>query len=56
MPSLICTVTPGARNFSGVSRNEIASTMPSQTKTTAVASDVDALTAQPRSSKSARRD
>ena len=26
-------VTPGARNFSGVSRNEIASTMPSQTKT-----------------------
>lgn len=32
MPKPICSVTPGARNFSGASRNEIASTMPSQTK------------------------
>ena len=56
MPSPICTVTPGARNFSGVSRNEIASNMPSQTKTTAVASDDEALTGQPRRSERARVD
>ncbi len=37
MPSPICNVTLGARNFSGASRNEMASTMPSQTKVTATA-------------------
>ena len=37
MPSPICKVTLGARNFSGASRNEMASTMPSQTKVTATA-------------------
>ena len=30
------TVPPGARNFSGASRNEIASTIPSQVKVTAI--------------------
>lgn len=38
MPSPIGSVTPGARNFSGASRNEIAKTMPSQMNVTAVAS------------------
>ncbi len=33
IPSPIGTVTPGARNFRGVSRNEIAKTIPSHTKT-----------------------
>ncbi|GAA4195977.1 hypothetical protein GCM10023074_21030 [Microbispora amethystogenes] len=37
MPRPIGTVTPGARNFSGASRNEIASTIPSQTKVAAAA-------------------
>ena len=35
MPSPRGTVMPGARNFSGVSRNEMASTMPSHTNATA---------------------
>ena len=34
MPSPNGAVIPGARNFSGVSRNEIASTIPSQTNGT----------------------
>jgi hypothetical protein len=37
MPRPIRTVTPGARNFSGASRNEMATTMPSHVKTAAVA-------------------
>jgi hypothetical protein len=32
------TVTPGARNFNGVSRNEMASTMPNQTSVAAAQS------------------
>lgn len=35
MPSPIGMVTPGARNFSGASRKEIARTIPSHTKVTA---------------------
>ncbi|HEU5386099.1 MAG TPA: hypothetical protein VFV73_09390 [Streptosporangiaceae bacterium] len=37
MPSPMGIVTPGARNFSGASRNEIARTIPSHTKVTATA-------------------
>src|SRR5690349_10626307 len=37
MPSPICSVTPGARNFSGVSMKEMASTMPSHIKIAATA-------------------
>lgn len=44
MPSPICLVTVGARNFSGASRNEIASTMPSHTKVTATATADPPLT------------
>lgn len=33
IPSPIGTVTPGARNFKGVSKNEIAKSIPSHTKT-----------------------
>ena len=40
-------VTPGARNFSGASRNEIASTMPSQTKIAATATATQVSTAPP---------
>ena len=40
MPRPIRSVTPGARNFSGPSRNEMATTMPSHTKTVAVATRV----------------
>jgi hypothetical protein len=40
MPSPSCTVMPGARNLSGASRNEMASTMPHQRKIEAVASSV----------------
>ena len=39
MPRPIGIVTPGARNFIGASRNEIASTMPSQTKIAATATE-----------------
>src|SRR4051794_11593754 len=45
MPSPTLSVTPGARNFSGASTNEIASTMPSHTKTAAIANLVPASTA-----------
>ena len=45
MPSPIGSVTPGARNFSGASMNEIASTMPSQTNTAAAATADAAFTA-----------
>jgi len=37
MPSPIGIVTPGARNFRGASRNEIARTIPSHVKVTATA-------------------
>src|SRR5690606_35059861 len=37
IPNPIRVVTPGARNFNGASRKEIASTMPNQLKTTATA-------------------
>src|SRR5690625_3407649 len=40
MPSPIRTVTSGARNFSGASRKEMATTMPSQTNVVATASAV----------------
>ena len=40
MPSPTFSVTPGARNFSGASTNEMASTMPTHTNTTAAASSV----------------
>lgn len=36
IPSPSGTVTPGARNFSGASRNEIATTIPSQMNVTAI--------------------
>ena len=48
MPSPMGTVTPGARNLRGASRNEMASTMPSHTKVTAVASDNAEVTVVPR--------
>ena len=38
-------MTPGARNLSGASRNEIASTMPSQMKVAAIATRELASTA-----------
>ncbi|CPC06178.1 Uncharacterised protein [Mycobacterium tuberculosis] len=44
MPSPICSVTPAARNFSGASRNEIATTIPSQTNATATSIAGPALT------------
>ncbi len=47
MPRPISSVTPGARNFSGASRKEIASTMPSHTKVTATATAVPAVTGAP---------
>ncbi|GLP69685.1 hypothetical protein TUSST3_63070 [Streptomyces sp. TUS-ST3] len=40
-------VTPGARNFSGASRKEIASTIPSHTKVTALAVAADVAFIQP---------
>ncbi len=47
MPSPSWMVTPGARNFSGASRNEIASTMPSQTKIAATATPAQVSTSSP---------
>ncbi len=41
MPSPSGMVTPGARNFRGASRKEIARTMPSHTKTAAPATAAD---------------
>ena len=46
IPRPICSVTLGARNFSGASRNEMASTMPSQTKITATATARATLTSR----------
>lgn len=40
---------PGARNFSGASRNEMASTRPSQTKVRAAVIAAPRLTMRPRS-------
>jgi hypothetical protein len=48
MPSPICNVTLGARNFSGASKNEMASTMPSQTKVTATVIAGPVFTGRPR--------
>ena len=45
MPRPICSVTPGARNFSGASMKEMASTMPSHTNTAATATAEAACTA-----------
>ena len=45
MPRPTCRETPGARNFSGASMNEIATTMPSHTKIAATATADAALTA-----------
>ena len=45
MPRPTCRVTPGARNFSGASMKEIATTMPSHTKIAATATADAGLTA-----------
>jgi hypothetical protein len=50
MPSPSSMVIPGARNFSGVSTNEIASTIPSQTTGTAICETSAPLTPHARPS------
>jgi hypothetical protein len=45
IPIPICSVTPGARNFNGASRKEIATTMPIQRNVTAVARGDQSVTA-----------